>query len=131
MSGAGHCLCGRVRFAFEGDPLWVAHCHCESCRRATASAFTTYIGVPAAEASFTGDPPKTYASSPGALRRFCGVCGAQVSFESDRWPGEIHFFAALLDDPLSVTPQVHVNVAERLAWIALDDGLPCKAGTDG
>ena len=41
----GHCLCGQVTFEFTGSPLWCGHCHCESCRRATASPFTTWIGV--------------------------------------------------------------------------------------
>lgn len=131
MSGGGHCLCGRVRFAYEGEPLWVAHCHCESCRRATAAPFTTYVGVLDTAARFIGDTPRAYASSPGATRRFCGTCGSQVSFESDRWPGEVHFFAALLDDPQAVTPQAHVNCAEQLSWIALDDSLPRQPRTDG
>lgn len=131
MSGAGRCLCGQVTFVWEGAPLWVAHCHCESCRRATASPFTTFVGLPAAAVRFTGAAPRAYASSPGVIRRFCGACGSQVAFESARWPGEVHLYAALLDDPEAVTPQQHVNCAEQLSWIALADGLPRAPGVGG
>nr|NIV31130.1 GFA family protein [Anaerolineae bacterium] len=51
-----------------------------------------------------------------------------LTYESERWPGEVHIFVATLDDPEALRPQVHVNVAEKLAWISLDDGLPQKAG---
>lgn len=131
MSGRGRCLCGRVTFEYAGAPLWVAHCHCESCRRATAAPFATFVGAPASAVRFTSDAPRAYASSPGVTRRFCGTCGSQVSFESARWPGELHLYAALLDNPEAVTPQAHVNCAEQLSWIALADGLPRKPGVGG
>ena len=44
MEFTGRCLCGRVRYLAAGAPLWVAHCHCESCRRATGAPLATYAG---------------------------------------------------------------------------------------
>ena len=40
----GRCLCGAVRYRVTGEPIWTAHCHCQSCRRATSAAFATYAG---------------------------------------------------------------------------------------
>ena len=42
----GHCLCGAIEYQFDEQPNWVAHCHCESCRRATSSPMTTWVSVP-------------------------------------------------------------------------------------
>ena len=125
----GRCLCGQVRFVARGAPKWVAHCHCESCRRATSSAFTTYVGYSADAVAWTGAAPRAYASSPGVERRFCPHCGAPMSFAGARWPGEIHLFAASFDDPAALVPQVHVYVSEQLPWVHLDDGLPRYATT--
>ena len=120
----GHCLCGAVTFEFTGSPIWCGHCHCESCRRATASPFTTWVGVRRDACRFTGVAPVVRQSSAGARRSFCHTCGSPISFESERWPNETHLYAALLDNPADATPQFHVHVGEKLPWIKLDDGLP-------
>ena len=120
----GRCLCGACGFELTGPPKWVGHCHCQSCRRATASAFTTWIGQRDGAWRFTGAQPVTYASSPGVTRGFCGTCGSPLFFRSTRWPDETHFYAALLDEPGSVEPGAHYHASEKLAWIHLGDTLP-------
>ena len=123
---SGHCLCGATRFACTAPPLWQSHCHCESCRRACAAPFTSFFGVADGHWTWTGAQPASYVSSPGVRRDFCGTCGSQVAFRADRFPGEIHFYAALLDDPSLYEPTEHVFIAEKLAWLHLADGLPCR-----
>ncbi|MDH3790857.1 MAG: GFA family protein [Rhodospirillales bacterium] len=120
----GGCLCGAVRFTAAGPALWVAHCHCASCRKATASAMATYAGFPRERVDFTKGTPASYGSSPGVTRGFCAHCGTPLSYESARWPGEIHLFLCTFDDPGALSPQAHVFVEEQLAWLHLDDGLP-------
>jgi hypothetical protein len=124
MTKRGRCLCGKVSFDYQGPELWCAHCHCESCRRNCSAPFTTFIGVRRGQAQFTGSAPASYASSPGVERLFCRDCGSPLAYRSDRFPDEIHFYAASLDDPASVTPQCHVYWSEKLPWITCDDGLP-------
>ena len=121
---SGHCLCGATRFRCIAEPLWQSHCHCESCRRACASAFTSFFGVAHGAWAWTGAAPKTYASSPGVWRDFCATCGSQMAYRSDRYPGEIHFYAALLEDPSIYAPTEHVHSDEMLPWLHLADGLP-------
>jgi hypothetical protein len=121
---SGGCLCGAVRFTAAGQPLWVAHCHCASCRKATASALATYAGYPLECVEFTKGTPASYPSSPGVTRRFCGRCGTPLSYQSARWPGEVHLFLCTFDAPAALSPQAHVFVEEQLAWLHLDDGLP-------
>jgi hypothetical protein len=120
----GHCLCGAVQFRTVGEPRWVAHCHCESCRRTTSSPLTTYAGFEASQVSWGGTPRATFISSPGVQRSFCPRCGTPVSFTGERWPDEVHLFVASFEDPASFTPRVHVHAGEQLPWLWLADGLP-------
>jgi hypothetical protein len=120
----GRCLCGRVSFRAEEPPLWVAHCHCESCRRATASPMTTYAGYRPEAVIWSGDTPASYNSSPGVTRRFCGHCGTPMTYESERWPNEVHLFVATMNDPDTLVPDRHVYAEERIAWMHMADGLP-------
>ena len=119
----GRCLCGVVSFAYEGAENWRGYCHCDSCRRATSSPVTAYMGVPHGAWRWTGEAPKTWQSSPGVTRSFCPHCGSQVAYQTDQLPGEIHFFAALLDDPQDFAPQKHFHWDEHLDWLKIGDRL--------
>lgn len=125
----GGCLCGAVRFEYDGDLLFAGHCHCQSCRRQTASAFTTFLGVPNGAWAWTGEAPAVYESSPGQKRYFCRTCGAPAAYTSSRWSDEIHFYAALLDEPQDFKPNEHYHWEERLLWAEPSDDLPKHTGT--
>ncbi len=120
----GGCLCGALRFEARGEPLWSAHCHCRSCRRNTGTAFTTFIGYSEARFRIIKGAPETYASSPGVTRSFCGACGTPLTYQAERWPGEVHVYLCTLDRPEAFEPKIHVHVGEQLSWLHLDDGLP-------
>ena len=125
----GHCLCGAVRYAVKGEPKWVAHCHCETCRRAVSAAFATYAGYNRENFRITAGTLARYASSPGVSRGFCVRCGSPLTYEGERWADEVHIHVPSLADPASLTPRGHVYVAEQLPWVHLADDLPRHAGT--
>jgi hypothetical protein len=80
--------------------------------------------VPRGTCRFTGAEASIYRSSPEVRRLFRSNCGSPIAYESDRWPDEIHLYAALLDRAQDMAPQLHVHVSEKLPWIKLADGLP-------
>ena len=122
--GSGRCLCGAVRYDFDGPPNWQAHCHCESCRRATSAPFTSFFAVDHARLRFTGIAPATYASSPGVARSFCPRCGSPVAYQSPARAQELDLYALTLEDPTQFAATVHVHFNEHLSWLHLSDGLP-------
>jgi len=124
MNKKGYCLCRSVTFEYEGDELWRGHCHCESCRRQTASPLTTFMGVKNGAWSWTGKKPNVFSSSKGVRRYFCAGCGCPVAYESDRYPDEIHFYASLLDDHSAFQVGRHYHWDERVPWVSLNDELP-------
>jgi hypothetical protein len=120
----GHCLCRAVTFEIEGDVTQRYHCHCESCRRATSSPFTSYLSASKAGFRWTGATPGVYRSSPGVNRSFCTNCGSPMAYESDERPEIIDVFAASLADPTDFNPEFHDFWSEKLPWISIEDGLP-------
>ncbi|MBT5496281.1 MAG: GFA family protein [Alphaproteobacteria bacterium] len=129
MTRSGGCLCGGVRYDAAGDPLWVAHCHCTSCRKASGAPMVTWAGYKPSAVEWTKTDPKDFSSSEGVLRRFCPNCGTPLTYESTRWPDELHILVATLDDPESLTPKGHVYWSEHLAWLEIGDDLPKFAET--
>ncbi|HZT21085.1 MAG TPA: GFA family protein [Dongiaceae bacterium] len=124
----GRCFCGDVRYRVIGEPIWVSHCHCESCRRATSAAFASFAGFERGRFEIIAGDPAIHRSSPGVERRFCRRCGSQLTYEGARWPTETHILLCSLEDPGEFTPTAHVHTDEQLPWVHLADGLPRRAG---
>lgn len=122
--GTGRCLCGAVRYRFEGPPNWQAHCHCESCRRATSSPITSFFGVDHGRIEWSGTAPRIFESSPGIFRSFCPVCGSPLTYQSKLRTHEIDLYALTLDDPTAFAADRHVMWNERLPWLHVADDLP-------
>lgn len=122
----GGCMCGAVRYEASWPPNWSAHCHCRDCQRASGAAFVTYAGIRKDGFRWSKGTPKIFRSSPGVERFFCGDCGTSLAYWGERWPDEIHIFAATLDDPARAEPQIHIYTSEQLPWVHLADGLPRK-----
>jgi len=121
---SGSCLCGEVKVEARGKPLRVIHCHCPSCRKATGAAFATFVDFDLKKVSFSGGTLKTYRSSPGVKRSFCGKCGTTLSFYSDTWPNEIDVCIGVFDQPELFKPEGHCYMKTALPWAHDMDKLP-------
>jgi arsenate reductase len=119
----GRCLCGHYRFEVRNDPLWVAYCHCESCRRATGSPATNYVGFRDSDVIFESEPP-VFASSPPVRRAYCEHCGTPLYYAADFFPGELHLFRSNLAQPETYQPTRHVLFNEHEPDFEIYDDLP-------
>lgn len=119
----GHCLCGQLAFTAEGEPRWVAYCHCASCRRHTGSPVTCFVNYRLEEVGFTGERT-LYRSSPGVVRSHCATCGTPVSYETASRPGEIDLYLNVFDEPQLFTPGGHAFFEEHIPWFDTRDDLP-------
>ena len=125
----GRCLCGAVTWRTDAQVLWAGHCHCESCRRATASPMTSFFGVPRDSVAWTGKMGRIATSKGQVTRHFCAVCGTQMTYQNVRWPDETHLYAATMDDPSRFHPEAHFHYDERLPWMVVDDDLVKHPGS--
>ena len=112
----GGCQCGAVRFETEGDPRFVANCHCQSCRNATGAAFSTWVGFKEPQVCWTKASPSYFASSKGVSRGFCASCGTPLTFAGEKWAGETHLLIGVFDDPSSFIPRSEVFTEDALPW---------------
>ena len=123
---SGKCLCGATRYSVSGENLWTSLCHCESCRRQTASPVTGFFCVSADTLELNRDQMGTFNSSPGVTRSFCKNCGTPMAFETEERPGEVDLYAATLDDHSEFDGHHHSFWNERVSWLSIDDNLPKK-----
>ena len=112
----GGCLCGAVRFEAEGAPKFIANCHCNSCRKATGAAFSTWVGFSDANIRWLKNAPAFHQSSPGVERGFCRDCGTPLTYAGAQWPDETHFLIGVFDAPESYTPSGDVFADDALPW---------------
>lgn len=120
----GHCYCGAVKFEASGQPVWVGHCHCESCRRASGSVMTSFATYHLDKVKFTGTIPTRFPTDDGVVRSFCGHCGSPVAYESSDKKNQIDLHLGLFDDLEQVIPQDHTYHAEKVSWLQADEHLP-------
>lgn len=115
----GGCLCGGIRYRADGEPKWVAYCHCRSCRRATGGPVSAYAGLLRERFTWLTGEPARFESSPGVVRTFCKRCGTSLSYEGERWPGEIHVHIGTFDAPERLPPIGHAYASERIPWVEI------------
>lgn len=110
----GGCRCSAIRFVALGPPRLVANCHCRDCRRATGSAFATFVDYERDQVAFNA-PPKSYPSSAGAERLFCERCGSPIAFRGDASPDEINIHIGAFDHPETFRPSEECH-QESALW---------------
>ena len=121
----GGCHCGAIRYSLSGEPRHSSVCHCESCRRTTGGLATAWLGYPTESLTVEQGEPKSYNSSGGVERRFCGACGTSLFyFNESAMPGIVDVLTVTLDHPKTFPPALHVQMADALPWEASLESLP-------
>jgi hypothetical protein len=128
----GGCLCGRVRYTINGEPLRRYICHCRDCQQATGSSFAPGLGFPAAAVTVEGEL-KTYdvigGSGQTVHRNFCPNCGSWVTGTSN--PAFAGVLVGTLDDPSAFSPMFEQFCDAAQPWLQLGgerDRFPGRPG---
>ena len=118
----GSCLCGKVSYYANAEPLFTFVCHCTTCQRATGSAFGVMIALPAAALTINGIT-KTYDfvgdSGKPKRHRFCLECGSGLMNEGDVMPGVVIIFAGTLDNASWLKPTRQIYCDSAQPWVSL------------
>jgi hypothetical protein len=127
MSITGGCHCGEIRYELHGEPLHggQALCHCSDCRRAAGAPIVGWAMYPEDALTVLQGEGREYASSEHGRRWFCPTCGTGLFYRNQQMlPGLVDVQAATLDDPEAVPAAAHIQVAERVSWMAQAHQLP-------
>ncbi len=132
MKHAGGCHCGAVRYSVEGEPQHVALCHCTDCRKSAGAPMVGWAAFAEGELTVEQGEVTTHNSSGAAMRSFCKRCGTGLFYRNaDMLPGIVDVQSATFDDPDQLPPQCHIQVADRIGWMADEHTLPTFARFPG
>jgi hypothetical protein len=130
MTMLGSCLCGAVRYRYDGSLGGalgaVTLCHCRQCRKAQGYAAAA---APALAAGFSvtagEDCIREYESSPGKKRGFCVWCGAPLYSRRESSPEAIRLRLGSLDDPPdTLRIEAHIHTEGLPAWAEPNPATP-------
>jgi hypothetical protein len=124
----GGCLCGAIRYEYDGEVGAANYCHCADCRRCTGSAFNIGVRVEARRFRIVKGKPKGFTKAGDSgnelTRYFCPECGSPLFTASPRHPDCFYLKAGCLDDP-SVVRATHQNwIRSRVHWATISPELP-------
>lgn len=120
----GGCLCGKIRYFVKSSPTRSMICHCETCRKSSASPVVAWVSFTLKDLIYEKDKPKEYKSSVSVVRTFCSSCGTPLTYFHSSRPNEIDVTACSLDSPELFPPTHHSWMVDDLNWIHFDDDLP-------
>jgi len=127
----GGCLCRRVRFRTDVDPIAARVCWCRDCQSLAAGSGTVNVIFPLEGFEIEGETRDYVSTSDGGNvmhRRFCPNCGTPLFSASDARPTLIIVRAGTLDDPERVRPSGTIWTASAPSWAPIDEDLPKTEG---
>lgn len=131
MSGTvvtGGCLCGAVRYEYDGEVGPAGICHCADCRRVTGSAFNVSVPMKQAQFRLVSGALKSFTvraeSGNDVTRCFCPDCGSPIYTLPPHRPDTYFVKAGTLDDPGLVRPAHQAWTRSAVAWAHIPPELP-------
>lgn len=124
---AGSCLCGAVRYEYDGEAQRMVNCHCSRCRRQMAAAYGTFVFVAADAFRWLGGEREIvdYKMPEARVKgtAFCRHCGSLVPRERD--PGAMQVPAGSLDTDPQLRPSANIFTDSMASWATLDTSIAC------
>ena len=122
----GGCQCGNVRYECAERPERIYVCHCEECRKQSASAFGITFFVPRATFRVTRGKASVWTRTADSGRTitcmFCPECGSRLWHESSGTPDTINIKAGSLDIPVDISGAVHLWTTRKLPGVTIPEG---------
>lgn len=126
---SGGCQCGAVRYEVDGPTLKLVVCHCNECRKQSASAFGVSVFVPCAALRVTRGNPKFWSRPTDSGHvldcAFCPDCGSRLWHQRRGAVDQISVKAGSLDQPVDISQAIHIWTSRKLPGVVLPAGAIC------
>lgn len=122
----GSCLCSQVTYTLKNGIEEIIHCHCGTCRKAHAAAFSSVAKIMDEDFEINGGAEllKSYESSPGKLRHFCSNCGSQIYAKKSGTPHLVLRMGTVDGDP-QAPERCHIWLSDKAPWYQVNADIPC------
>lgn len=123
MVYTGSCLCEGVSFQIQGELEGIQVCHCRQCRKAQGGAFAAVVPVSTLAFQLVGGEAllKSYESSVGKERVFCGRCGSPIFSRRRAMPGVVRVRAGLINEAIERGIAFHAYTESKCNWWAVEE----------
>ena len=120
---AGSCLCGEVSYQYSGSLRQFIMCHCNQCKRASGTAFTSNVIANSEGIKWEGkDLIREFESSPGKFRGFCQLCGSSMYSRRTNLPTQVRLRVGTMSSfPYNLKPIAHIFCSDIASWETIPD----------
>ena len=122
----GTCLCGKIEYAFSGEPINFNICHCKMCQKFHGASSGPYVWFKKDDFKIVRGHKleAQYESSDMAFRVFCSGCGSSLRYIYRADPETIFVCAGILNGDPKIRPSQHIFVKDKCVWQEIADDLP-------
>jgi len=124
---SGQCLCGEIKYSITSEPVLMAQCHCDDCRKSTGTGHACNAFFKKSDITITGKA-STYSNTTdtGSIitRYFCPNCGSRLFSSRDNAEGMMGVTAGCLDDSSWFKANAIVYNKRKPVWDIMDDSIP-------
>ncbi len=121
----GRCQCGGVRYECAERSIETFVCHCEECRRQSASAFGISYFVARENFHLVSGAPQVWVRDADSGRKvecaFCSLCGSRLWHQSGPKSETISVKGGSLVDPVDISNAIHIWVSRKLPSVEIPD----------
>ena len=123
----GQCLCGKVKFTISSEPLRMAQCHCDDCRKSTGTGHVSNAFFKVDDVDIKGET-KSYDSVTDSgstiTRYFCPICGSRLFGTNSTSKNIIGISVGTLEDSSWFKPELIVYNKRKPDWDFMDESVP-------
>jgi hypothetical protein len=125
---SGGCLCGHIRYEYDGEVGPSSYCHCDDCKKATGGPYTVGVLSKAVKLRILSGNVKGHTtvadSGKKITREFCPECGSPLFTRAEMLPDNVYIKAGSLDEPGVVEPSIQTWTKRAVQWAYPDKSLP-------
>jgi len=126
------CHCGKLSVTCEGEPDFVAMCHCQACQRRTGSTYNLGAWYQNQHATIAGDSHQFQRRGDEDILLtyyFCPGCGSSVYWTASAMPDAMGVAVGCFADPDFPKPSVSLYEKHRHHWVPSPEETPCYLGS--